>query len=204
MESYRLSLPSAESTRHPIQMEEDMAMYEAYSSDEFPDNTENSSGSEEDGSSSEEDGSSSDVDSSSSDADNSSSDGDSTRRNEESSADSNDDTLLHSINSTVVSYDQPEPMDESSIVDTAFDEAEATDEVPEYQIIKSSSQRQDKLIDRYGYSFSVKASYTTYWHCSVRNKITNFKATVIQRGAVFTPGMHPHIHQAQTGSAIAP
>ena len=53
-----------------------------------------------------------------------------TRRNEESSEDSHDDTLLHSINPTVVLYDQPEPMDESSIVDTAFDEAEASDEVP--------------------------------------------------------------------------
>ena len=106
----------------------------------------------------------------------------------------------------MVSYDQPEPMDESSIVDTAFDEAEASDQVPEYQIIKSSSQRQkDKLIDRDGYSFSVKRKRgpTTYWHCSVRNKITNCKATVIQRGAVFTLGMHPHIHQAQTGSATA-
>ena len=139
-------------------------------------------------------------------SDSSSSDGDSSSSDEDSnSEDSHDDTLLHSINPTMVSYDQPESIDESSIVDTAFDEAEATDEVPEYQIIKSSSQRQkDKLIDGYSFSVKRKRGPITYWILfSLCNKIINCKDTVIQHGEVFTPEMHPHVHHAQTGSVTA-
>ena len=70
------------------------------------------------------------------------------------------------------------------VVDSVYEatHAETGEQVPEYQIIKSSSQRQDKLIDREGYAFSVtcKRGPTTYWHCFVQNKTINCKATIIQ------------------------
>ena len=122
-------------------------------------------------------------DSSASD-DNSSASEDDSSANDSRLPDSHDDTLLHSTDLTMVLYKQPEPMEESSVVDSVYEatHAETGEQVPEYQIIKSSSQRQDKLIDREGYAISVtcKRGPTTYWHCFVQNKTINCKATMIQ------------------------
>ena len=41
-----------------------------------------------------------------------------------------------------------------------------------------------------------------YWQCTVRNKVNNCKATVIEKAGLFTAGMNPHIHMAQPGTAV--
>ena len=198
--SYRLSLPTAERDALPGEnypLERDMRLYEASFSDD--------SGSSSDYSSSE---SSSDDSSSGSSSDDSSSGSSSDTSDTDDRRDYSDDeidTLLHSIDPSRVTHAQPEPMDESSLMDANPDVSMTTpDDTPEYTIVKASSQRQkDKLVDKSGFSYSVKRKRgpTTYWHCSVRNKTTNCKATVIQRNDVFTTGMHPHIHLAEVGTA---
>ena len=41
------------------------------------------------------------------------------------------------------------------------------------------------------------------WRCSVRNKNTSCKATVLQKGTSFTRGCQPHVHPGKLGAAKA-
>ena len=94
-------------------------------------------------------------------------------------------TLLASINPEPVSYDVPEPMDESSIQDEVPDASVHMDEAMTYEILKGSSQRQkDKLVDSDGFTYNIKRRRgpTVYWQCVVRNKTTNCRATIIECG----------------------
>ena len=78
-------------------------------------------------------------------------------------------------------------------------------EQAEYTIIRSSSQRQHpKLIDNAGYTYTMKSKgkYTTFWRCSVRNKNTYCRATIIQSNATFRKGSFEHIHPGLPGRHI--
>ena len=75
-----------------------------------------------------------------------------------------------------------------------------------YIYIYSSHVLQTRLVDSFGYSYTQKSNARTsviYWNCSVRNKKTYCRATVIQRGTTYTKGVLPHICQPQPGQALA-
>ena len=113
-------------------------------------------------------------------------------------------SLMRSINPDRVSFQQPEPMEESSIIEEERLEVSVHYEgVRTYQIVPASSQRQkDKLIDSDGYTYNVKSKRgaTTYWQCTVRNKHTNCKASVTERGGTYKEGLHQHIHLGKPGT----
>ena len=78
-----------------------------------------------------------------------------------------------------------------------------------YEVIEAASLK-DKplLVDSNGNTFNIKSNRhagpkKTTWRCSVRNKTTACKATVIQDGETFTAGLHNHCHPAQPGKQKA-
>ena len=76
-----------------------------------------------------------------------------------------------------------------------------------YEKVQAATSRgKTRLIDSFGYCYTQKPSDKTsviYWRCSVRNKTTYCKATVIQRNDTYTRGSIPHICQPQPGQALA-
>ena len=100
----------------------------------------------------------------------------------------------------------PDLHQESSVMDDAPMAAEPSDAPTFYEVLDSATNRGKKrLVDSDGYSYSVKRANgnTTWWNCSVRNKTINCKATVRQERELFTAGVHPHIHPAAPGQALA-
>ena len=79
-------------------------------------------------------------------------------------------SLMRSISPERVSFQQPEPMDESSVLDQEMLEVSVQPEgVKTYEVVPASSQRQrDKLIDSDGFTYNVKSKRgaTTYFYCS--------------------------------------
>ena len=84
---------------------------------------------------------------------------------------------------------------------------EQTDQLVQYEIVESSTQRgRKKLVNSSGYSYPVKWRYSednAFWRCSVRNKSTSCLATVRQHGMVFTTCSHMHCHQPIVGTYTA-
>ncbi|XP_071786852.1 uncharacterized protein [Asterias amurensis] len=94
---------------------------------------------------------------------------------------------------------QPQATDGQALYDGQTDE---TEQGGGYTIIRSSSQRlHPKLIDDAGYTYTMKSkgSEKTQWRCSVRNKTTYCRATVIQQGKNFKKGAFVHIHPGNPG-----
>ena len=119
-------------------------------------------------------------------------------------SDSDNEELLNSIHPAHVSFSVPQPVEESSVIDEEPDVSIHHDSQVTYELVEKSSQRmKDKLIDSLGYTYNVKRRRGTcvYWQCTVRNRVTNCKATVIEKNGSFRAGMHPHIHSSQPGSA---
>ena len=227
-----LATPVAESTRLSLpgifhgnmqSFEQDVQMYEATSSDDSSDDpsavsSDDSSSSDDDSSddssavSSDDDSSDSDDDSSDDSSAISSDDDDASGSSDDDSSDddSSDDgvgshaSLMRSINPDRVSFQQPEPMEESSIVEEERLEVSVHHEgVRTYQIVPTSSQSQkDKLIDSDGYTYNVKSKrgQTTYWQCTVCNKHTNCKASVTERDGTYKEGLHQHVHLGKPGT----
>ena len=119
-------------------------------------------------------------------------------------SDSDNEELLNSIHPAHVSFSVPQPVEESSVIDEEPDVSIHHDSQVTYELVEKSSQRmKDKLIDSLGYTYNVKRRRGTcvYWQCTVRNRVTNCKATVIEKNGSFRAGMHSHIHSSQPGSA---
>ena len=53
-----------------------------------------------------------------------------------------------------------------------------------------------KLIDSYGYTYTVKRKYahSTEWQCTIRNKKVKFKVTVKEKSNTFVEGPQSHCH----------
>ena len=60
-----------------------------------------------------------------------------------------------------------------------------------------------KLIDSLGYTYNIKLRRpnVTYWQCTVRPKVNQCKATVMQRNETFVNSNVSHIHPPSTDSA---
>ena len=99
-------------------------------------------------------------------------------------------------------------MEEDSVNDVpgSVNADEQTDQLVQYEIVESSTQRgRKKLVDGSGYSYTVKRRYSeenAFWMCTVRNKTTSCLATVRQHGMVFTTGP-THCHQPIVGTDTA-
>ncbi|XP_033120199.1 uncharacterized protein LOC117119474 [Anneissia japonica] len=66
-----------------------------------------------------------------------------------------------------------------------------------YTVLEGTSAcGKDTLVDSLGYQYTKKVDKrraNTIWRCSLRTKARTCKATVIQKGGEYTPGLHDHI-----------
>lgn len=74
----------------------------------------------------------------------------------------------------------------------------------QFRIVSSGTSKGKMLLhDGFGYQYSRKSlkrsSETEYWRCTVRNRSNYCRATVIQRGDIFTRGVHKHNHAPKAG-----
>jgi len=71
---------------------------------------------------------------------------------------------------------------------------------------ETSKQKRELLIDSNGYHYTVKRRFisTVHWHCTVRPKVSQCGATVIQTPASesFRPGPKAHNHSSDPGAAV--
>ena len=151
--------------------------------------------------------SSSDSGDSDSSSDNNDSDTCSDDNDADSSDESSDDVLVASSHPSEVSYEVQEPIDKSSLLDNVPEASVHMAGETTYELVQKSSQRlMDKLIDSDGYTYNLhkKRGTTAYWQCTaaVHNKTVNCKATVLQKGDEFKPGMNSHIHSGLPGVAM--
>ena len=167
-------LPSAEVSEVPF--EQDMMLYEAYSSDESMVEAGPSDASDPNSTSDSDSASDSDSTSDSDSASDSDSTSDPDSSSDGSGDESTDDALAASIDPSEVSYEVPEPIEESSLLDDVPEASVHMVEETTYELVQKSSQRQkDKLIDSDGYTYNLhkKRGTTAYWQCTVRNKTVN-------------------------------
>ena len=211
-----LATPVAESTRLALpgifhgnmqSFEQDMQVYQATSSDDPSDDS--SAVSSDDSSAVSSDDDSSDDDSSDDSSAISSDDDDgSGSSDDDSSADdsSNDGvgshaSLMRSINPDRVSFQQPEPMEESSIVEEERLEVSVRHEgVRTYQIVPDSSQRQkDKLIDNDGYTYNVKSKSVQFIKNTQTVKLLSLREMApTKRGCTNTSTLESRVPQQFT------
>lgn len=105
------------------------------------------------------------------------------------------------------SFQIPQDNVEDALPDLPIADISASDEphVTTYQIIPAGTLKgKPLLVDSNGYSYNIKANKNghpgkTTWRCSIRNRTFTCKATVLQKGNTFTPGLHDHAHQAEPG-----
>ena len=134
-------LPSAEVSEVPF--EQDMMLYEGYSSDKSMVEAGPSDASDAD--------SASDSDS----ASNTDSTSDSDSSSDGSSDESTDDALAASMHPSEVSYEVPQSIEESSLLDDVPGASVHMTEETTYELVQKSFQRQkDKLIDSDGYTYN--------------------------------------------------
>ena len=94
---------------------------------------------------------------------------------------------------------QPAVVEEDSNTSSSIseDSVVADDVAISYTIVENSTQRnRSKLIDSFGFSYTLKkaTTNTTYWRCSTRNSHVQCRASVMQNGDEYVPGIHPHLH----------
>ena len=113
--------------------------------------------------------------------------------------------LAPSIHLSEVSYEVPEPIDVSSPLDDVSEASVHMAEETTYELIQKSSQRQKES------SLTVMATPTISirregpprtGNALSKTRLLIVKATVIQKGDDFKPGMHSHIHSGLLGAAM--
>ena len=101
--------------------------------------------------------------------------------------------------------DSVHPM-EPSLQEEQITDADIPEDRPvQYTIVSTGTQRErSRLHDSLGYMYTVKRKTPrgAYWWCSVRGKTVRCPATVIQAGADFKPGAHPHCHAGNPGALV--
>ncbi|OWF41527.1 hypothetical protein KP79_PYT02184 [Mizuhopecten yessoensis] len=101
-------------------------------------------------------------------------------------------TVLTSLSKTMMTRLAEQSLADALITDTVLEDEEVTWGV----VDQGTNRRCRKLVSSDGYTYTVKGSTktTTTWRCSVRNKKVWCRASVSQRGDVFTCGTIDHVH----------